>query len=87
MSTLTTARVLQVAGVLVAIGSYVSAPQNLTGLSSGVAHWVALVGGVGYVLGQALEHYVTHQQVATNTAVVQKLNGALASGPNPQAKP
>lgn len=78
----TTARVLQLAGALVAIGSYVSEPANLSALSPTTAHYLALVGGVAYVVGRALESYLAHQQINQNTQAI-----ASTPIPNPLAKP
>lgn len=65
-----TARALSIAGVLVGVGGYLSQPENLAVLSAGSAHYVAATGAVMYVVGQALEHYLTRQKVDANTKAI-----------------
>jgi hypothetical protein len=81
----TVALVLSIGGVLIGVGGFLSQPQNLAILSPTVAHYVAAVGALLYVVGQALEHTLTRQQVATNATVLQQVvqtNGLKAPPAN-----
>lgn len=71
------ARALTIAGVLVGVGGYLSQPENLATLSASSAHYVAAVGAVAYVVGQALEHYLTRQQVTANAKAIATATGVV----------